>query len=319
MPRIRSVKPEFFRDPKLAADLTRDQRLFYEGLWVEADDQGRLVANARALLGAIFPYDEDITLEWIECALQRLADTQRLVFYVVDEMRYAVLTKFTAHQKINRPTPSKLPAPPRLRVVSGSRSGSRSGSVSGSRKNRKGLTAGVVRGRGGEQGAGSNGSSVSPLPSVATKPAQGADEFSTSSDPNGERPSAAAAQTVHAEFMPLLRNLGFAADDTDGSILKALEAKGREREAIEYAVRGLAAMRDDGQLRDAMGVTPTDQLTMRMLYADQGKHLGERPFWGAATDYYVKKLGQQRAAGLSGPQAAGSVLRGMLEAGNATH
>jgi hypothetical protein len=111
MARIRTIKPEFWQDQKMAADLSRDQRLFYVALWNEADDEGRFIAHPRRLLGLTFPYDDDIHEQFIEDSLRALAETKRIVLYVHEGEQYGQLTKFQEHQRINRPTPSKLPFP----------------------------------------------------------------------------------------------------------------------------------------------------------------------------------------------------------------
>lgn len=118
MPRIRTVKPDFFTDRRLARDLERDRRLFYLGLWTEADDAGRFKADPRRLLGAIFPYDDDLTPAFIEESLRILVETKRCVLYEVEGEPYGQLTKFAKHQRINRPTPSKIPSPPTARADS---------------------------------------------------------------------------------------------------------------------------------------------------------------------------------------------------------
>jgi hypothetical protein len=112
MARIRSIKPEFWSDYRLATELTRDQRLFYVALWNEADDEGRFSAHPRRLLGACFPYDEDIGPADIRVWLQRLAETGRVRLYELDGEPYGELTKFRAHQQINRPSKSRIPGPP---------------------------------------------------------------------------------------------------------------------------------------------------------------------------------------------------------------
>jgi hypothetical protein len=112
MARIRTVKPEFWGDFRLARELSRDERLFYIALWNQADDEGRFLAHPRRLLGAVFPYDEDITTAHIIQWLERLASTDRLVLYEVGSEPYAQLTKFSQHQKINRPQASRIPASP---------------------------------------------------------------------------------------------------------------------------------------------------------------------------------------------------------------
>lgn len=109
MARLRNIKPAFFADEKLASDHTRDERLFYIALWTEADDEGRFRAHPRRVLGALFPYDEDLSAEQIETWMVRLAATGRLVLSEVDGERYGWLPKLAEHQSINRPTPSKLP------------------------------------------------------------------------------------------------------------------------------------------------------------------------------------------------------------------
>lgn len=111
MARIRTVKPEFWQDQKMAAELTREQRLFYVALWNEADDEGRFMANPRRLLGLIFPFDDDLDGSFIEDSLRTLSDTGRVHLYTVDGTPYAQLTKFLEHQRINRPTPSRIPPP----------------------------------------------------------------------------------------------------------------------------------------------------------------------------------------------------------------
>jgi hypothetical protein len=112
MPRIRTIKPEFWSDYQLARQLTRDQRLFYVGLWNEADDEGRFQAHPVRLRGALFPYDEDIHGGFIEDSLRALAQAGKLVLYEVNGEPYGELVNFTKHQKINRPSPSRIPAPP---------------------------------------------------------------------------------------------------------------------------------------------------------------------------------------------------------------
>jgi hypothetical protein len=112
MARIRSIKPEFWEDRRLAAQLTRDQRLFYVGLWNQADDEGRFLAHPRRLLGAIFPYEEDLPETFACETLSLLSSTGRLVLYVVEGEPYGQLTKFKDHQRINRPTPSRIPPAP---------------------------------------------------------------------------------------------------------------------------------------------------------------------------------------------------------------
>ena len=111
MARIRTIKPEFWGDYRMAQELSRDERLFYIALWNQADDEGRFLAHPRRLLGAVFPYDEDITAKHVREWLNKLAATDRLTLYTVNSEPYAQLTHFSKHQKINRPQPSRIPPP----------------------------------------------------------------------------------------------------------------------------------------------------------------------------------------------------------------
>jgi hypothetical protein len=57
MPRIRSLKPTFFKDPELA-DQPVHARMLYAGLWTQADREGRLKDDVKYLKVEIFPWDE---------------------------------------------------------------------------------------------------------------------------------------------------------------------------------------------------------------------------------------------------------------------
>ena len=109
MARIRSIKPEFWRDYKMAHELTLEQRLFYIGLWTEADDEGRFLAHPRRLLGAIFPYDRQLDETFVTKALESLRRTSRVLLYEVDGEPYGQLTKFSTHQRISHPAASYIP------------------------------------------------------------------------------------------------------------------------------------------------------------------------------------------------------------------
>lgn len=56
MSRIRGLKPEFFTDPDIG-ELSFGARLLFQGLWLQADREGRLEYDPRHLKVSIFPYD----------------------------------------------------------------------------------------------------------------------------------------------------------------------------------------------------------------------------------------------------------------------
>ena len=57
MPRIRGIKHNFFSDEDIA-NLDPLCRLFYVGLWIQADREGRLEDRPKYLKAVIFPYDD---------------------------------------------------------------------------------------------------------------------------------------------------------------------------------------------------------------------------------------------------------------------
>lgn len=109
MPRIRSIKPEFFTSLTIA-DLTPEQRLTFIGLWTHSDDEGRCVDDARLIKAALWPLD-DRTASDVEGDLKALTESSLILRYSLNQKRYLAVRGWSEHQKINRPTPSRLPPP----------------------------------------------------------------------------------------------------------------------------------------------------------------------------------------------------------------
>jgi len=112
MARKRMIDPSFWEDEGIGS-LNRDERLFFIGCFSNADDEGRLVANAHRLKSAIFSYDDDLT----PADVLRIRDSvagklNGLSVYEVQGKEYICLTHWDIYQSINHPTPSRLPAPP---------------------------------------------------------------------------------------------------------------------------------------------------------------------------------------------------------------
>lgn len=109
MPRIRTIKPEFFGDEKLAPMAVIDRFVFL-GLVSAADDAGRLVDNVKAIDGFIFPESEDSSRE----SLMRLSGNGRILRYTSASGQPIIqLVNWKKHQKIQHPSKYVLPAPPR--------------------------------------------------------------------------------------------------------------------------------------------------------------------------------------------------------------
>lgn len=109
MPRIRTIKPEFFTSDTVS-ELSLRARLTWIGLWTYCDDYGRCRDNAKLIKAAVWALD-DVTLRDIErdvLELQRAGLVQR---YVVDGKNYMQVTSWSEHQKVSHPTASKIPEP----------------------------------------------------------------------------------------------------------------------------------------------------------------------------------------------------------------
>lgn len=110
MARMRTVKPEFFRSAKLG-QLEPAARLMFIGMWTEADDHGRGLAEPRHLAGTLFPFDRDVTERKVSRWLTEMAARGFITLYEANGSRYYYVTGWW-HQKVNRPGPPRYPTPP---------------------------------------------------------------------------------------------------------------------------------------------------------------------------------------------------------------
>lgn len=97
MARIRTLKPSFFRSRSLAR-CSRDARLTFQGLWVEADDCGRGIADPRVLKGAIWPLDDDVTADDVRHHMSELVETGHIRLYQVGEEDFYEIANWEEHQ-----------------------------------------------------------------------------------------------------------------------------------------------------------------------------------------------------------------------------
>lgn len=111
MPRIRAIKPDAFTSDTLSG-VSLLARWTFAGLWTHCDDQGRARADVRLIKAALFPIDDATTLADIRGALDELEGINAICRYKVAEKTYMHVPKWLDHQKINRPSDSKLPACP---------------------------------------------------------------------------------------------------------------------------------------------------------------------------------------------------------------
>lgn len=132
---IRSIKPTFFYDEKFvqlerrAGLPPRSLRLFFVGLWVQADRNGVFPWSPLWLQREIVPWDDDVD---VEAVLEALVAGGQVARFEADGERYGVITKFLRHQiprsreaaRYPEPPPDLLPADVRDKIRGSERSGS---------------------------------------------------------------------------------------------------------------------------------------------------------------------------------------------------
>ena len=110
--RIRSIKPEFWRSEDVAA-LDWYARLVFIGLWSYVDDNGVGRDDERIICADLFALDESFSESSLRAhaALNTLSNRGMITRYSVDGRRFLHITTWERHQKINRPSPPRLPLP----------------------------------------------------------------------------------------------------------------------------------------------------------------------------------------------------------------
>ncbi|MEU3712186.1 hypothetical protein [Streptomyces catenulae] len=112
MARIRTIKPEAFTSESLAEVTVEAERTFF-GLLTQADDHGRHRDNAAIIAGLLWPLRAEHTSVHVEDDLQQLANADLLCRYTgCDGRRYLHIVTWSKHQKIDKPSQSRLPACP---------------------------------------------------------------------------------------------------------------------------------------------------------------------------------------------------------------
>ena len=98
--RYRMIKPDFWEDEKIA-QLSDKAKLLFIALWNFADDEGLLENNPKWIKIKCFPYEKNIKIEkYLSELLQISLISEKNGIYRI--------TNFLKHQKIKKPTPSKL-------------------------------------------------------------------------------------------------------------------------------------------------------------------------------------------------------------------
>jgi hypothetical protein len=106
MGRIRSIKPEFFADEELST-ITESAHILAAGLLCYADDEGYFNANTGLIKAAIFPLREpSSTIQGMLSELSNIGFIQ--LGETPDGKSWGRVVKFSIHQRVNRPTVSKI-------------------------------------------------------------------------------------------------------------------------------------------------------------------------------------------------------------------
>lgn len=122
MPRIRTLKPQFWDSPSTAkADLA--PRLLFMAMWNWADDSGRGTANLKELEAFAFPHDDITSLPrrssgisavvWRNFAelFWETVQVYNVAIYVHGGRKYYEISSFREHQSKNFRPDSSLPGP----------------------------------------------------------------------------------------------------------------------------------------------------------------------------------------------------------------
>jgi len=104
--RIRTVKPEFWENEDLSS-VSPEAVLLAVGLLNYSDDDGYFKAHPRLIQSAIFPLREcSVSIPSLILELSNIGYIE--IMEGSDGKRYGRVCKFLMHQRINRPTPSKI-------------------------------------------------------------------------------------------------------------------------------------------------------------------------------------------------------------------
>jgi hypothetical protein len=111
MARMRSIKPEMFRSLTVSGWPVA-VRWTFAGLLTYLDDSGRGIDDERLVKAEVYPVDDDTTARKVGQHLTTIAAHGPLCRYQVAGKKYLHVTSWREHQRINRPTSSRIPPCP---------------------------------------------------------------------------------------------------------------------------------------------------------------------------------------------------------------
>jgi hypothetical protein len=87
-------------------------RFTFVGLLGYVDDEGRGRDDPRLVKADLYPIDDEVTVRKLDAELNLIADSGPLCRYEVDGTHYLHLVNWAEHQRVNRPSPSRIPPCP---------------------------------------------------------------------------------------------------------------------------------------------------------------------------------------------------------------
>ncbi len=111
MARIRTVKPSMFSSLTVTS-WPLEVRWTFVGLPTYMDDAGRALDEPRLVKAELWPMDDRITPKRVDEFLTAIAESGPLCRYKVSGQAYMHITSWREHQRVNRPSPSRIPPCP---------------------------------------------------------------------------------------------------------------------------------------------------------------------------------------------------------------
>ena len=102
MARRRMIVPEIWQSESFA-QLSILAKLVFIGLFSNADDEGRGIANPVYIKSILFPYDDGMRVIDIEKALSEIGQFMSVTLYTHDGRKYYALDNWKKSQTIDRP------------------------------------------------------------------------------------------------------------------------------------------------------------------------------------------------------------------------
>lgn len=106
MPRIRTIKPEFWNDQKLGME-SEAVMLVCIALWNLSDDYGTVNGNQMWLKNQIFPYKDKLRIDVFSTWLARLVELEVIIPFTFKGGSFYYIRTFRKHQRVDRPSQAR--------------------------------------------------------------------------------------------------------------------------------------------------------------------------------------------------------------------